>query len=148
MSTNDNVPPSDVEVDGKQRPGDTPALADADAIEVEVAELSRGQVVALASPALSGKQRSYLRGLAHPLEPTAMIGKNGLGTALAEAIDAVLESHELVKIKLTENAACSIGAAAVWIHRATGAQIPQILGRTLVAYRRRKKKPVIQLPGT
>ena len=148
MSTNDIDQPTDAEAGGKPLAGDVPALADADAIEAEVADLSRGQVVALASPALSGKQRSYLRGLAHPLEPTAMIGKNGLGTALAEAIDAVLETHELVKVKLTENAACSVGAAAVWIHRATGAQVPQILGRTLVAYRRRKKKPKIQLPGT
>ena len=48
---------------------------------------------------LSGSARKYLRGLAHGLRPLVQIGKEGLSTAVVQALDQALASHELVKVQ-------------------------------------------------
>jgi len=48
---------------------------------------------------LTQKQRQYLRKLAHDLKPVAQIGKNGLGDQAIVALDQVLATQELVKVK-------------------------------------------------
>lgn len=48
---------------------------------------------------LTGKQRRYLRGLAHDLDPVVQVGQHGLRDAVLEEIDAALEAHELIKIR-------------------------------------------------
>ena len=52
---------------------------------------------------LDGKQRKYLRGLAHSLEPKAHVGKHGLSEAFLASLDQTLEHHELVKVKFLEH---------------------------------------------
>ena len=54
------------------------------------------------STALTGKQRKFLRGLAHGLEPLVHVGKHGLTDALIRNLDEVLEHHELVKVKFLD----------------------------------------------
>lgn len=51
---------------------------------------------------LSGKQKRYLRGLAHNLKPLAHIGKQGLSDAFLESLEETLEHHELVKVKFVD----------------------------------------------
>ena len=48
---------------------------------------------------LTGKQRSYLRSLAHNFPPAIIIGKNGLTDASITHIKELLDNHELIKIK-------------------------------------------------
>jgi len=48
---------------------------------------------------LTGKQRSYLRSLAHHFPPGIIIGKNGLTDASITHIKELLDKHELIKIK-------------------------------------------------
>jgi RNA-binding protein len=48
---------------------------------------------------LDGFQRRHLRGLAHPLKPVVMIGKEGLTEAVVAKTDAELAAHELIKIR-------------------------------------------------
>jgi len=48
---------------------------------------------------LEGFQRRHLRGLAHPLKPVVMIGKEGLSEAVVAKTDAELNAHELIKIR-------------------------------------------------
>ena len=48
---------------------------------------------------LDGYQRRHLRGLAHPLKPVVMIGKEGLSEAVVAKTDAELNAHELIKIR-------------------------------------------------
>ena len=48
---------------------------------------------------LTGKQRSYLRSLAHQFPPAIIIGKNGLTDASITHIKELLDKHELIKIK-------------------------------------------------
>lgn len=120
---------------------------DTDAIERDVSTMGRAAVVREASPTRSQKQRAHLRGLGHALKPTATIGHNGTTDAFAGALDSLLEQHELVKVKLLESAPCSPEAASIWIHRVLRADVVQILGRTLLAYRARDEKPRIKLPS-
>ena len=48
---------------------------------------------------LDGFQRRHLRGLAHPLKPVVMIGKEGLTEAVVAKTEAELVAHELIKIR-------------------------------------------------
>jgi len=48
---------------------------------------------------LEGFQRRHLRGLAHPLRPVVMIGKEGLTDAVVAKTEAELAAHELIKVR-------------------------------------------------
>ena len=93
---------------------------------------------------LTGKQRRHLRALGHHLDPVVQIGKDGVSEGVIGALDIALETHELIKVKLAEtDSREEIGAA---LAKAGGAEVAQVLGRTLLLYRRRKKDPAIKLP--
>lgn len=96
---------------------------------------------------LSGRQRRYLRGLGHHLEPVVLVGKEGLSEALVAATSAALEQHELVKVKLGESVAGDRHELAEALAAATGAELAQVLGRTMLLYRRREEEPAIELPS-
>ena len=51
---------------------------------------------------LTGKQRKYLRGIAHSLNPVVQIGRNGLTDPVLKQIDDALNTHELIKIKFID----------------------------------------------
>ena len=51
---------------------------------------------------LNSLQRSYLKGMAHHLEPMIHIGKNGLTDGTIHAINTALAANELIKIKFRE----------------------------------------------
>jgi RNA-binding protein len=94
----------------------------------------------------SGNQRHYLRGLAHALKPVVQIGHAGLTDGVVARIDAALETHELIKVRLGEQPPAERRAAASDIERAGHAAAIQVVGRVLVLYRRRASKPDIVLP--
>jgi len=52
---------------------------------------------------LNPKQRQFLKAQAHPLKPILHVGKAGITEALAAELDIVLDSLELVKLKLNQN---------------------------------------------
>ncbi|NNC65433.1 MAG: ribosome assembly RNA-binding protein YhbY [Gammaproteobacteria bacterium] len=49
---------------------------------------------------LTENQRKHLRGLGHALKPVVMIGNAGLTDSVAAEIDAALEHHELIKVRV------------------------------------------------
>jgi RNA-binding protein len=102
----------------------------------------------MATPKLTGKQLRHLRALAHDLKPVVLVGKNGWGEALRHEIDAALEHHELIKIKLGGGGDEDFDLASLADHVSTelGAAIAQSIGHTLVVYRRHPTKPTIALP--
>ena len=51
---------------------------------------------------LTGKEKKYLRGLAHALNPVVIIGKNGFSEQIEAQIDEALTAHELIKIKFID----------------------------------------------
>lgn len=97
-------------------------------------------------PRLSGNQRHHLRALAHALKPVVQVGHAGLTEGVAAQIDAALETHELIKVKLGDEPPTERRTLASEIERAVYATAVQIVGRVLVLYRRRSRKSEIALP--
>jgi RNA-binding protein len=95
---------------------------------------------------LTGKQRRFLRGLGHHLDAVVQVGKDGLSEGLVSALDVALDTHELIKVKLGESAGADRRALGAAIAEAAGADLVQVLGRTVLVYRRRAKDPEIVLP--
>jgi RNA-binding protein len=95
---------------------------------------------------LTGKQRSYLRALAHPLKPVVQIGHGGLTDSVLAAIEAALVIHELIKVRVTGNDEMSASELAPEVEKRTRSSVAQVIGKTLVLYRGRKKDAVIILP--
>lgn len=95
---------------------------------------------------LNGKQRRFLRGLGHHLDPVVLVGKEGLSEGLIGSLDVALEQHELIKIKLGESAGSDRRAIGAALAEAANADLVQVLGRTVLVYRRRAKDPQISLP--
>lgn len=95
---------------------------------------------------LTGKQRRYLRGLGHSLDPIVRLGKGGVDDGLVAALDEALTQHELVKVRIGTEAPEDRHAAAEQLAKLSNSAIAQILGRTVLLYRRRKKEPKIVLP--
>ena len=46
---------------------------------------------------------SFLKKLAHKMDPIVHIGKNGLTDSVIQQIDEILENRELIKVKLLES---------------------------------------------
>jgi RNA-binding protein len=95
---------------------------------------------------LTGKQRRHLRALGHALEPVVQIGKQGLTESVIAAVDEALARHELVKVRIGTECPEGRDEVAGRIAPAVKGEVAQILGRTLLIYRRHPKAPKIQLP--
>jgi len=95
---------------------------------------------------LSGKQRRHLRALGHELRPIVHIGKAGIDEGVIAAVDRALLDHELVKIKLGENAEVERETAAGELAEKTHSEVAQVLGYTLLLYRPHPEDPTIVLP--
>ena len=94
---------------------------------------------------LTGKQKRYLRGIGHNLNAIFQIGKEGVHQTQIEGIDAALEAHELIKIKILESCCETKNEVAIEISMKTKADVVQILGRTILLYRP-SEKGIYKLP--
>ncbi len=95
---------------------------------------------------LTGKQRSYLKSLAHELEPAVYIGKNELTGNTITEMDNYLKAHELVKVKVQNNTEIDIAETANRAAEALGAEFVQAIGRRFVLYRENPQNKQIVLP--
>ena len=95
---------------------------------------------------LTGKQRRFLRSLGHNLTPVVQIGKDGISPGLTAAIDRALEDHELIKVRIGQNAVIDHEEEARRIAVETTSEVAQILGNTLLLYRPHPEEPRIELP--
>lgn len=91
---------------------------------------------------LSTKQKQYLKGLAHHLNPVVMLGGNGLTEGVLVEIDNALSHHELIKVKVAgadrETKQLIIDA----IVRETKAEPVQTIGHIVVLYRESEEKKI------
>jgi len=94
---------------------------------------------------LNNKQKKYLRGEANHLRPLFQIGKEGLSFHFFVALKNALEAHELVKINLLKTAPIQVNEAAIECATQTNSEIVQIIGKTMILYRK-SKEARIQLP--
>jgi RNA-binding protein len=96
---------------------------------------------------LTGKQRRHLRALGHHLTAVLQIGHEGVTDAVVKQCDAQLDAHELIKVRVSENAPEGRHGSSEELATKCGAHLAQVLGRTALLYRRRKKDPSIELPA-
>jgi RNA-binding protein len=95
---------------------------------------------------LTGKQKQFLKGLAHPLSPIIRVGKGGVSQALIEETKKTLDVHELIKVRIdVEDSTDRRGMAETLAH-ATDAQIAGAIGKIAILYRAREENPAIELP--
>lgn len=95
---------------------------------------------------LTGKQKNYLRGVAHDLNPVVMIGSKGLTDAVLSEIELALEQHELIKIKLPSNEKAEKVALLAQITARSASEPVQLIGRIGVVYRP-ASEPKLTLPS-
>ena len=95
---------------------------------------------------ITGKQRSYLKKLAHSLEPTVFLGKSGLTDNIKKELEVGFETRELVKVKIQEGCELEPKTVANELAEELGAEFVQSIGRKFVLYRESRDNKQIELP--
>lgn len=94
---------------------------------------------------LTGKQKSYLRGIANKQKAIFQIGKEGLSYNLTKSLSDALEAHELVKISVLKTCTDDFKELTFDLAMNTHSEVVQTIGRTILLYRKSKEQK-IQLP--
>ena len=81
------------------------------------------------------------------MKAVVQIGIRGLVETVMEQMEAQLEIHELIKVKLGPECPIAPAEVAEALLAKARAEVVQTVGRTLVVYRPRKKDPEIRLPS-
>jgi RNA-binding protein len=96
---------------------------------------------------LSGKQRQYLKGLAHALSPIVRVGKGGVTDSVVSETRKSLEIHELIKVRVDTDDSASRKELAARLAEATESHIAGSIGKIVILYRERAEEPAIRLPS-
>ena len=94
---------------------------------------------------ISGKERSYLKSLAHDLKPIVNIGKNSLTDEVITSIDEALEKRELIKIKILNNNLDDNDEIVDEVIENLNCEFVSHLGNIFTIYRESKKNKKIDL---
>ena len=97
-------------------------------------------------PAQTRAQARFLRGQAHGLKAILQVGGKGVTAALVAEVDAALEQHELIKVKVAAGEREARDAMIDALATRTGAALVQRIGHTAVLYRQSQDKRQIVLP--
>lgn len=95
------------------------------------------------APALTGRQRKRLRGLAHALEPIVQVGQAGVTEAVVRSTERALLAHELIKVRLRGPDDKKAESAA--LAERAGAALCGLVGHTVILYRPHPDEPKIAL---
>ncbi len=89
----------------------------------------------------SNALRRRLRGHGHALTPLVQVGKEGLTPAVVKQVERALFDHELVKVKMTGETPDDRFAVADGLAAVPGVNVVQVLGRTILLYKRHPETP-------
>ncbi|MBS4194756.1 ribosome assembly RNA-binding protein YhbY [Lederbergia citri] len=95
---------------------------------------------------LTGKQKRYLRSLAHHINPIFQVGKGGVNENMIKQIDEALEKRELLKVSILQNCDEDKETVANEIVEGTKAELVQIIGNIIVVYKESREHKEITLP--
>lgn len=84
-------------------------------------------------------QKKKLKAQAHPLNPVVIIGQAGLTEAVIKEINAALDAHELIKVKIRAERDDRT-TIREQICAETKAELVQSIGQVAVIYRLNPKK--------
>ena len=93
---------------------------------------------------MKGKQKRYLRALAHPLKPLVNLGKHGLSYEIRREIESQLLDHELIKCKVLDSCPLSKKECAEEISSMNEIEVVQVIGKTLVLFSAHPEDPKIE----
>lgn len=96
---------------------------------------------------LTGKQRSYLRGLANSIPAIFQVGKNGIDENVIRQFEEALEARELIKASVLKNSVYSAREACEELAQAVDAEVISVLGSKFVLYKESKNNKVLKLPN-
>ena len=89
----------------------------------------------------TGPLRRKLRAAGHALHPLVQICKEGTTGSVLKQIAQALFDHELIKVRIGTECPVDRFAVAEVLAQAPGTHVAQILGRTLLVYKRHPQKP-------
>ena len=95
---------------------------------------------------LSKTQIRYLKGLGAKLQIKYQVGKNEVTDTLLDMLSKALDSHELIKITLNKVVSEEKEYIADVLVSELHAELIQIIGSTIILYRKNLKNPKITLP--
>ncbi|HJV44386.1 MAG TPA: ribosome assembly RNA-binding protein YhbY [Bacillota bacterium] len=95
---------------------------------------------------LTGKQKRYLRSEAHHLNPIFQVGKGGVNENLIKQINEALEVRELIKVSIHDTCGEGKHEVAENLAEGAGAELVQLIGRTVVLYKESEEQKKIELP--
>ena len=90
---------------------------------------------------IGGKARAALRAEAHHLRPLVHIGQHGVTDTVRQTVDDALRTKELVKIRFERNAPEGPKESARRMAQSLGADVIQVIGRTLTLFRENPELP-------
>jgi RNA-binding protein len=89
----------------------------------------------------TGALRRALRGHGHALHPVVQIGKAGVTSGVLAQLAQALFDHELVKVRIATECPTDRFAVGDELAERPGTQVVQILGRTVLVYKRHPERP-------
>ncbi|MGW8957021.1 ribosome assembly RNA-binding protein YhbY [Paenibacillus sp. NPDC055715] len=95
---------------------------------------------------LTGKQKRYLRSMAHHLDPVFQVGKNGTNEHLMRHINDAIEKRELMKVQILNNCLDDKHEIAEELAAETGSELVQLIGSTIILYKESRDNKQIELP--
>ena len=95
---------------------------------------------------LTGKQKRFLRSLAHHLTPIFQVGKGGVNDNMIKQIADALEARELIKVSVLKNCEEEKEVVAEQLAEGAGAEVVQLIGHTIVLYKESREHKQIVLP--
>lgn len=88
---------------------------------------------------LSPAEKKRLRQIGHHLNPLVQLGGNGLTEAVLAEIDARLEDHELIKVRVGGDDREARSEVIAEIAHTTASEIAQTIGKLVLLYRPAKR---------
>ncbi|MNK38156.1 RNA-binding protein YhbY [compost metagenome] len=95
---------------------------------------------------LTGKQKRYLRSQAHHLQPIFQVGKGGTNEQIIRHITDAIETRELIKLSVLNNCLDDPKQIGAELAADSGAELVQVIGRTIVLYKESRENKQIELP--
>lgn len=78
------------------------------------------------------------------MDPIVQVGKLGVTPSLLNQLTRAIADHELVKVKLGTECPDDRFTVAAEFAKMSGVNVSQILGRTILLYKKRAKNPKIE----
>ena len=94
---------------------------------------------------LTSGEKKTLKSLANTLETKYQLGKSGITDTSVDMFDKALTAHELIKIDVMKNVTTEIMELALDLSSKLKAEVVNVIGRTILLYRKNPKNPKIKL---